>query len=352
MPPPVAPPAPRKPIVIPDGEPSAAGLEMLKSACPSAVAEVRRRIDEITSELNDQLETARTSRLELRTFAKRLGRLLHLRGALEQRLGGLDPTFKPDHPPVAAEAMSMIVAVKRWQDRAELRVERSRLALAAARELAEVETQLGSIAERLGSGVVFGTPQPARDAKGNLLPGEIDHAVSGLNRPQHQGLRLLEAGLARRAGLKGTLTALGEDTGARAKAATTAVDAAGRETVLSAVLSAQNVPAAALVALQTALAELETRIERTDDESRAFLVLIERRNKLQADLVAATEAAERERQARAGRLLDSALGGDSQAIETVEAILRPSMKPVADALALARGSDPQLTATVGIIIGD
>jgi len=359
VPPPVASPLPPPPppVSLPDGDPAAGALAILAAVRPDAADALRQRIATIEAELAQHLGRARLddvgpNAVTLRSFAQRVANRIRLRNVLEARLATLDSTAAPDRPAVAVEVADLTRRVKRWKAGDELRQQRTEIATKATRELGEVEAQLQVVAQRTQEGRPLGVDRGIQCPHClKRLPGAVDHATTGQSEPQDEALRQLSSLLTRRRELQRTLASIGEDIGARSEAARIAVNAVSREAVLNVLVPAQSVPEGSVLALRHALSDLDARIQRTDDETETYAALVERRAKLEGDLERAIEAVDRERQTRAARLLDSALGGDLPSIASLETIVRPALPTLARDLANTRGSDLHLIGVVSQLIG-
>jgi hypothetical protein len=327
-------------IPIPDAEtdPAAAALALLRSINPALDDQTRGRVAGVMSELADLTERARIqTSMPLDEFLAHAGRLTRLKQTLEGRLADA-----PRRPDVATQVYNLLVTVRRWKPRSELRAERQRILDGLHAELAAIAPQIDALA-----GVIQGGSTFAMDVN-------TEQYKSGLTGQDDEFIRRAIPLLAKRQDLSERIRRLDQigDAG-RAFLMADALSAAGGPAAVAAAIAA-TMPAesASGAAKAKATAErLQSQLSAIDPETRKAAELKESLQDVQGRVQTLQDAAKAEQGAAAEALVSRAATGRFVALTELQAAAVDVLPALAETLATIRGSAPELIATVAELIG-
>jgi hypothetical protein len=271
------------PAPVPDVDPAAAALALLRAIDPSLDDQTRGHIAGVTAELADLVERARLqTSMPLAEFVSHAGRLTRLQQTLEGRLA--DASSRGD---VATRAYSLLVAVRRWKPRSELRADRQRILDGLHSELAQVEADLGALSATFTAGGVL------------AMDVNTDEYKAGLADRSDEFLRRATPLLAKRQDLARRIARLDSigDAG-RAVLVADALDVEGGPAAVAAAIAA-TMPAesASGVAKAKATAErLQSQLSTIDPETRKAAELKESLQDVQGRVQTLQNAAGAEQQ--------------------------------------------------------
>jgi hypothetical protein len=182
-----------------------------------------------------------------------------------------------------------------------------------------------------------------------VVPGSDAHK-SGLVESSDSWLALMTQRLQERADELAFREAIGADASRRAATITAVVGTSGELAIVQTI--AQALPAAGhqSAALATQLQAVESRLGGLDPDSRLHASLTAQRRTLQDQLQQARAAEADAREGQARRLVSEAASGSLPHVAELSRHAVP--EPVKAALRDAMGSDEQLVAVVGELIGD
>jgi hypothetical protein len=328
------------PDPIPDVEtdPAAAALALLHSIDPSLDDRTRARIAGVLSELADLTERARLqTSMPLAEFLAHAGRLTRLKQILEGRLADA-----PRRPDVATQVYNLLVAVRRWKPRSELRAERPRILDGLDSELAAIDPQIDALAGAVTSGSTL------------VVDVNTEQYKAGLTGQDDEFIRRATPLLAKRQDLSERIRRLDQigDAG-RAFLVADALEAAGGPAAVAAAIAA-TMPAesASAAAKAKATAErLQSQLSAIDPETRKAAELKESLQDVQGRVQTLQDAVREEQGAAAEQLVRDALTGRLAAVAQLRSAAAGVLPGLAESCDSVLASPPELVATLREMIG-
>jgi hypothetical protein len=338
----MAEPKPLEPVLpkfdIPPGTPQEAALaiQVRARSLDAVKAEIRGSIADDEDRLTKEVLRARDyPAVGLHEFLRDTARAVMRRNFHEGWLGQLGEEV-PDRPPVAVEVFALATSVARWADGERLRDERTTLIDGLNGKLAAIRKDIQWL--EAASGSVMASD---RDSAGHKL---------GLASSFHEQHRRLTKKIEEERALVERLAGLGEDAARRAEQVTVAVSAAGDLAVVKTIAPAMVAPDHGQAILRREIEAIDRQLPRWPADGAEHPRLQERRQGLQRRWEVAQKAQADDQHEAARQLVSEASKGSL--VKMAELQRTRGLDPrTAAALAEARGSETQLIAVVGELIG-